>query len=141
MGAVTMFFMLIIIMSISVVYNISEIQSLGHDAGDELLCGAAECISNIFGKLGNVYRKGGDEFAAIVYCDKKEMTLLVEAFENELKGWSGDKVKELTISLGWICSSDYPDLSIDELEQKADELMYKNKTQYYISTGIDRRKY
>lgn len=34
----------------------------GHAAGDELIFGAAECLSKAFEGIGNVYRMGGDEF-------------------------------------------------------------------------------
>ena len=36
--------------------------TLGHHAGDELICGAAECISKVFFRVGGCYRTGGDEF-------------------------------------------------------------------------------
>ena len=38
---------------------------LGHTAGDELIRGAADCLRDVFGAYGQVYRIGGDEFAAI----------------------------------------------------------------------------
>lgn len=36
--------------------------SLGHAAGDELICAAADCMKSCFQNYGNVYRIGGDEF-------------------------------------------------------------------------------
>ncbi|MBR5705734.1 MAG: diguanylate cyclase, partial [Deltaproteobacteria bacterium] len=39
--------------------------SLGHDAGDELIRGAADCISAAFGQTGKCYRTGGDEFVVL----------------------------------------------------------------------------
>ena len=33
--------------------------TLGHAAGDELICGAADCISKTFEKSGTCYRTGG----------------------------------------------------------------------------------
>lgn len=129
---------IIVVMDVNGLKTVND--TLGHDAGDELLLGAAECISRSFGKIGNVYRTGGDEFAAILYCEGSDMPALIEAFNNETKSWTGDKVKTLTVSLGWACNSDYPELSFDELEQKADEIMYQNKANYYRESGMDRRK-
>lgn len=39
-----------------------------------------------------------------------------------------------------IDAGDYPGNSIDELERKADEAMYQNKSEYYARTGKDRRR-
>ena len=39
--------------------------SFGHQAGDELICGAANVISEVFNKYENCYRTGGDEFIAL----------------------------------------------------------------------------
>ena len=39
-----------------------------------------------------------------------------------------------------IDAGDYPGNSINELERKADEAMYQNKSEYYARTGKDRRR-
>lgn len=41
--------------------------TLGHAAGNELIRGAADCLRAAFGAFGDIYRIGGDEFAAILY--------------------------------------------------------------------------
>ncbi len=45
--------------------------SLGHAAGDELICAAADCMKECFQNYGNVYRIGGDEFV-IIMTEKTE---------------------------------------------------------------------
>lgn len=130
---------IIVMMDVNGLKTVND--TLGHDAGDEMLRGAAECIRRAFSKTGNVYRTGGDEFAAILYCESSEMPAHLEAFNNETGHWVGDSVKTLSISLGWVSNLDYPDMSYDELERKADEIMYQNKADYYTKAGIDRRKY
>ena len=114
--------------------------TIGHDAGDELIKGAAGCIKEAFTPVGTAYRIGGDEFVALLNCDKIILADILETFRNNMKNWSGDKVKELSISLGYACAVDYPDASFDELERMADEAMYKNKSEYYRSSGRDRRR-
>ena len=44
--------------------------TLGHDAGDELIRGSAECIAKTFENYGNVYRIGGDEFIVFARMDR-----------------------------------------------------------------------
>ena len=38
----------------------------GHDQGDTLICSAANIIQNTYGKQGNVFRIGGDEFCVLL---------------------------------------------------------------------------
>ena len=40
--------------------------TLGHQVGDTLIVGAAQCFSDTLGHYGTVYRTGGDEFVAVV---------------------------------------------------------------------------
>lgn len=55
---------------IIVAYDVNGLKktndTLGHDAGDELICAAAQCIQMCFGAWGTCYRTGGDEFIAIL---------------------------------------------------------------------------
>lgn len=39
--------------------------ALGHEAGDELICGAAQCITQAVGDRGKIFRIGGDEFVVL----------------------------------------------------------------------------
>lgn len=57
--------------------------SIGHDAGDELLIGAARCIREAFSHLGDVFRIGGDEFTAILNCSKDEAEAAYSIFCND----------------------------------------------------------
>jgi len=42
------------------------------------------------------------------------------------------------LSIGVASRIDYPDASIAELQKISDEIMYKNKEEYYKENGIDR---
>lgn len=113
--------------------------NLGHEAGDELICGAAECIRNCFGVYGSLFRTGGDEFAAILFLEDKELEKAKKNFEEITSKWTGKFVKELSVSCGYVQKSEYPDLSVSELAKISDQRMYKAKSEYYKSKGIDRR--
>lgn len=59
--------------------------TFGHEAWDELIKGASNCMCKIFGSYGKVYRTGGDEFAAVL-CDCGENPETIrEAFHKEIK--------------------------------------------------------
>lgn len=55
--------------------------SLGHLAGDEVIIAAADCISKTFGKVGTVYRVGGDEFVALVVVNTDKLIVIREEFD------------------------------------------------------------
>lgn len=111
----------------------------GHDAGDELLRGAARVIQDTFGEFGVVYRTGGDEFVGILDHDIPSKDYLREKLYDKMENWHGEKVDTLAISHGIACSSEYPGENIGFLISKADKLMYADKADFYASRGIDRR--
>lgn len=111
--------------------------TFGHEAGDELIKGASNCMCKIFGSYGKVYRTGGDEFAAVL-CDCGENPETIrEAFHKEIKKWSGNIIKSLTISCGYVHKSEFPDMSVTEIAQIADRRMYEEKSCYYEKCGVD----
>lgn len=113
--------------------------TLGHDAGDELLRGAADCMINIFKKYGYVYRTGGDEFQALIYAEPSSLKDIRQDFELEVDAWTGKLVEELKISCGYVCRNEAIDSSITEMGKLADKQMYKAKAAYYSANGKNRR--
>ena len=61
----------------------------GHTAGDELIKGAANCLTLAVGNNGKVYRTGGDEFMAVLFTENPEK------IRDEIKNKADDKIKEL----------------------------------------------
>lgn len=102
----------------------------GHSAGDELLIGAAQVLDETFGKMGKVFRTGGDEFQVIINTDS-ELYKLQRDFDANMKKWKGKKVDELHISIGYALSKDNKGKTFAGLTQKADKQMYRNKQDYY----------
>lgn len=113
--------------------------SLGHLAGDEMLRGVCECMNKTLGYYGNLYRTGGDEFVAILRCSAKKAESLLSDFDDALLNWSGEEVKKISASYGFISNKDNPELSTRELAAIADERMYESKANHYKKLGIDRR--
>ena len=115
--------------------------TLGHEAGDELIRGAADCIRRVFGEEGKCYRTGGDEFVVIGTMSKEKVDEAMLRMEQELNAWTGEKVKELRLAVGYAVASDYEGLSAEKLVAEADMAMYEAKTAYYQSVGKDRRRH
>lgn len=99
--------------------------SLGHQAGDELLVAAAKLLQEVFHE--NVYRVGGDEFAALVHLEKEDIRIKLVTLKYKVQSWRGNYNSYLSIAVGYALKKDYPNLSLEELNIKADEEMYKMK--------------
>lgn len=117
--------------------NIND--NLGHEAGDELITGAANCMAASFGKCGKIYRIGGDEFAAVLRVGSDEFEKVRKGFEHRLSSWRGQRVKELAVSAGYVFSSETEGMKISDIINEADQRMYQAKSRYYARRGVDRR--
>lgn len=115
--------------------------TLGHEAGDELICGAAACIKNVFDEVGSCYRTGGDEFIVLASMSKNEAVKCVQDIEKLTKNWTGSLVDSLALSVGYAVLEEHKDCNCSELIQVADKHMYMAKDEYYRTTKIDRRKF
>nr|MCR5699586.1 GGDEF domain-containing protein [Treponemataceae bacterium] len=113
---------------------------LGHEAGDELLLGAVECMNSVFSNYGRIYRIGGDEFVALLFIDGNLMKGLCEAFDKKLGEWHGEQVKSISISYGYVISDEAKGMSMIEIAGLADKKMYEAKKKYYSQAGISRRR-
>ncbi len=103
----------------------------GHEAGDVLIKDVADSLSLAYGQ-DNVYRMGGDEFAAYsVLKDKKEFDDCFVKLNQELKK------RKRSASLGYVYKPD-GDPDYERVKKEADRMMYEDKRKYY-SDGHDRR--
>lgn len=112
----------------------------GHAAGDELIQGAAYCLRACFGKHGNIYRIGGDEFAAMLYLSQQQLEDAMKALDAATANWTGRLVKGLSISCGSATVHEFPSENIAELSRISDERMYAAKEAHYKATGEKRRR-
>lgn len=113
--------------------------TMGHAAGDELIKGAAECMKLCLGSYGKVYRTGGDEFIAIIFASEDRLKNIKLDMENTMYNWHGKFVNSLTVSCGYVCWKEYPQLDITDLAKVADNRMYEAKAMHYQKKGVDRR--
>lgn len=113
--------------------------ALGHDAGDQVIKGAAECIRKSFGKYGKTYRIGGDEFVAILAVDDEKFAEIENEFYSLVDNWSNETVSEISIALGHASKREYMTLPVTDLAKIADHNMYEDKEAFYEKTGLERR--
>jgi len=113
--------------------------SKGHMAGDELLIGASQCMKNILGPHGKLFRIGGDEFVAIIFCTSKAAKEILSDFDKAISTWKGKLIDHISVSYGWISRDENPSASTRELGAIAEARMYEAKAKHYQEKGLDRR--
>lgn len=117
--------------------------NIGHHAGDELICGAADCIREGFKNTGTSYRIGGDEFMVIVEGKKDTLESTITNFKSIMNNWKGTYIDNLSLSVGYASYNEIENFTLDnldELVQIADKRMYEEKSSYYKNNGIERRR-
>lgn len=112
---------------------------LGHDAGDELLRGAAFCMRTCFGSYGKLYRIGGDEFVAMIFANREKLLDILQDFNDTTASWTGKLVTDLSLSCGHAGLYEFPKLTVPQLAKIADTRMYEDKAAFYSRKGLDRR--
>lgn len=112
--------------------------TMGHDAGDELIMGASECLQKAFIGIDSVYRIGGDEFCVIMKGTIEEAMRRLGSLDDFTTFFIGDYIKGISLSYGLESSRNVP--GIRNVVKAADQMMYENKRNYYISKGRDRRR-
>lgn len=105
--------------------------SYGHAAGDELICAAADCMKNSFSEYGKVYRIGGDEFVVVITKNIGQFEESLWLFKHRIEEWHGKFVDSMTISYGYVFSSEEKWNSVYDIAKAADKRMYESKAQFY----------
>lgn len=113
--------------------------TIGHKAGDELIIGASECLSNAFDNIESIYRIGGDEFCIIMPGTIEKANECLSRLDEMLERWHGRYIHSISVSTGVASVKDYN--SIDDLVTQADKNMYKCKRDYYRDHCADDRKH
>jgi diguanylate cyclase (GGDEF)-like protein len=114
--------------------------SIGHEAGDEMIRGAAQCLEAAFGSSSRIYRTGGDEFVVMHHMSRDEAEGMQARVKWETLSWTGDLIPGVTLSCGHALAADCKGATAEELVREADLAMYDAKAAYYQSAGRDRRR-
>ena len=112
---------------------------IGHAAGDELIKGAADCMTKAFGSYGKVYRTGGDEFVSIFFASEGQLKAIEADLDSVTEKWTGEQVTSLSLSVGYVTKQECANETILDIAKIADKRMYQAKAAYYSKKGIDRR--
>lgn len=104
--------------------------TLGHTAGDEYICSAAEILKDSFGEVRDeICRIGGDEFCIVLRDEKMEgyecaiakMQMLCRRYN------AMDHPVKIGIAYGYAVFNEELDSSLIETRSRADSMMYEKK--------------
>ncbi|MDO4484498.1 MAG: GGDEF domain-containing protein [Clostridia bacterium] len=98
----------------------------GHKAGDDLICGFAELLKKYMDEE-DVFRISGDEFVAVFTDEKTYIT-------------TGEKLIAQIGTAAACGRAAGSGSDILELVKQAEADMYKNKSKYYVESGLNRRR-
>ena len=106
----------------------------GHKAGDLALVTIAEAIYNSIDlRTMDAYRMGGDEFVILSTSQKED---ILESTIKKIR----EKLKDTEYYLAIGYAKREGEMRIHDLTLIADEMMYKDKSDYYKSHKIERRR-
>ena len=94
--------------------------TMGHQAGDELIRAACNRICDIF-KHSRVYRIGGDEFAII--CQGKDYENITDLLHKMSVANNNQKDVQIAFGMARFCLGE----SVEDVIESADQLMYEHK--------------
>ena len=115
--------------------------SYGHEAGVVLIIGAADCMREVLSPFGSVYRTGGDEFAVVALIEPEKRAGIIQKLTDRFALWRGKLYPSpLSISVGYVCADENPNLSLEDMRREAEKRMYAKKADHYMEEGNDRRR-
>ena len=116
-----------------IVFDLNNLKNyndgMGHDMGDYYIKVSSELIRDLFGKYGNMYRIGGDEFCGIVEnLDYEEFARVREKLQEHISALCvpGCSI-EMGIAAGYCAFLAGEDNTLRDTMKRADEDMYQNK--------------
>lgn len=113
-----------IVMDINNLKQIND--TMGHSAGDELICAAAECIWSVFESLGCCYRMGGDEFVVLLQnITESQVNRTLSELELRINRRNLTRSFPLSVAVGHAMGQD---AAVEQMFREADANMYQNKS-------------
>lgn len=120
--------------------NLKQVNdTLGHQAGDDLIIYVAQMLILTFEEYGDVFRIGGDEFAVVVNDENEDNVKERMDYLNNLIEKANKVCNKFLISIavGYDKYNPKIDNDFNDLFVRADKLMYENKVKIKAKQGIE----
>lgn len=116
-----------------IVFDINNLKltndTYGHETGNDLITSASALICDVF-KHAPIYRIGGDEFVALLEKDYDDREERISEFKSRLERiaiFVDRKTLPVSVAVGLAEFDPQTDTSYDDVFNRADEAMYKDK--------------
>lgn len=113
--------------------------NMGHHTGDRIILDFASILKKAMPQSAYICRWGGDEFT-VMFTDanKAEVTSVLSSVRARVDAYNAAGAEpQINFAVGYALSADFPKLSLQELFEKADEYMYRDKQLWYKENGIE----
>lgn len=104
--------------------------NLGHNVGDQALMDVANILRTTFRQNDLIARIGGDEFVILGICgEENHKEKIVERLVKKLEKFNEENERpyKISLSIGSIVYDPKENLTLEEILEKADKLMYEDK--------------
>lgn len=98
----------------------------GHVAGDQCLCAIAQCLRDVYGTSGRIYRIGGDEFCVVLVRNVSKIETMNAVFQQKLQTMQVSGMPLPGVSVGY-AEFDTSEEELSEAVERADAEMYRVK--------------
>jgi diguanylate cyclase (GGDEF)-like protein len=103
----------------------------GHQIGDAVLTGVADCLHRALRSAETLFRLGGDEFACVLQdCDQAQAVAVARRCEQEMRHYPFAELglrEPVRLSIGISDAAEGPTFSVKDLLRQADMAMYASK--------------
>ncbi|MDR7865188.1 MAG: diguanylate cyclase [Sporomusaceae bacterium] len=107
--------------------------TLGHNAGDELLIKVAAILKEHFSADAAIYRFGGDEFIAILpVTDQETVAKLCHGLRSAIVRHNDDSEMPISVSIGYATGAS-ANIDMATLFKEADDNMYREKLNHNLN--------
>ena len=101
--------------------------TLGHEAGDAMLCAIGDILSASVRKSDTVCRWGGDEFILLLQCSPQQAEHVMETVQRNIEQENRSGKHPFTLSLSHGIMGLDPELGLEAVVAEADKRMYESK--------------
>ena len=101
----------------------------GHKAGDELIIGAAQCLTEAFGPEAACFRLGGDEFCVVIPCPRGKKPGWRENLSKAVERYNQSHRIRVSMAVGssMLLDKNGQVKNLSDWKQEADQQMYEEK--------------
>ena len=104
--------------------------NFGHKEGDKVINAVGQILTRSVRKSDVIGRIGGDEFVIFcLKCGMADVKVILDRIKQNYTYYNGiNKLPyEISLSIGYVCCNPSENMSIEDIIDKADNLMYKDK--------------